>query len=249
VIPVPRSALDTQLSARLDILTSRLALANAGVEGARTAWRSARSERERLRTHLVDMAPGIQRCMYCGDSLGTDIDHFQPIAKNAARTFDWLNHLLACSHCNSNEKRDQFPLGPDGNALLIDPTRDDPDQHLRLLLSSGEYRALSPMGTASIEVYGLNRTDLILGRSNAFHARKLTLCGAYSQLRQGYLDEAALGLLALVQEPFASVLHAMLRLLNSPDVLDILGEDVVAALRDPTVITILRPLANYVAPT
>jgi hypothetical protein len=186
--------------------------------------------------------------MYCGDSLGTDIDHFQPIAKNATRTFDWLNHLLACSHCNSNEKRDQFPFDSEGNALLIDPTRDDPDQHLRLLLSSGEYRALSPMGTASIEVYGLNRTDLVQGRSNAFHARRLTLCGAHSLLRRGRPDEATLGLRALIQEPYASVLYAMLRLLDSPDVIDILGEDVVAALRDPAVLGILRPLVETPAP-
>ena len=165
MIPIPRTALDVQLSARLAVLTSRLASASADAAAARTAWQSARSERGRLRSRLIEMAPGNRRCMYCGDSLGTDIDHFQPIAKNVARTFDWLNHLLACSHCNSNEKRDQFPFDSDGNPLLIDPTRDDPDRHLLLLLSSGEYRALSPMGAASIEVYGLNRTDLVMGRS------------------------------------------------------------------------------------
>jgi hypothetical protein len=26
------------------------------------------------------MAAGIMRCMYCGDNLGTDIDHFEPIS-------------------------------------------------------------------------------------------------------------------------------------------------------------------------
>jgi len=242
VIPISRTALDAQLSARLALLTSRLASAGGDTVAARSAWQSARPERGRLRNQLNEMAPGNRRCMYCGDSLGTDIDHFQPIAKNAARTFDWLNHLLACSHCNSNEKRDQFPSDSEGNPLLIDPTRDDPDQHLFLLLSSGEYRALSPMGTASIKVYGLNRTDLVTGRSTAFHARKLTICGAQSLLRRGRPDDAAVGLRALVQEPYASVLHGMLRLLDSPDVVDILGEDVVAALTDPDILSMLRPL-------
>jgi uncharacterized protein (TIGR02646 family) len=242
VIPIPRIALDAQLNARLDDLTARLKSRQADVAAARTAWRSAAPERSKLRSRLAEMAPGVQRCMYCGDSLGTDIDHFQPIAKDTARTFDWLNHLLACSHCNSNEKRDRFPLDSAGNAMLIDPTQDDPDQHLTLLLSSGEYRSKTPRGAASIEVYGLNRVDLALGRSYAFHSRKLTLCGAHVQIRQGRVHEATAGLRALVQEPFASVLCAMLQLLGSTDE-DILGHDVVAALRDPVILGILRPLA------
>lgn len=51
----------------------------------------------RLDSVLRQMAPGLERCMYCGDNQGTDIDHFEPLARNPLRTFDWLNHLLACS--------------------------------------------------------------------------------------------------------------------------------------------------------
>lgn len=61
---------------------------------------------------LTGMAPGHQRCMYCGDSQGTDIDHFEPKSQAPLRTFDWTNYLLACSYCNSNQKRDLFPRSP-----------------------------------------------------------------------------------------------------------------------------------------
>src|SRR5436853_78831 len=63
-----------------------------------------------IREVLKRMAPGIERCMYCEDSHGTAIEHFWPKARYPDRAFDWLNYLIACSECNSNCKRDQFPL-------------------------------------------------------------------------------------------------------------------------------------------
>jgi hypothetical protein len=113
--------------------------------------------------------------MYCGDSLGTDIDHFEPIREFPAGTFVWPNHLLACSYCNSNAKRDLFPRDELGSSLLIDPTRDDPAEHLRLILRTGVYRPLTPKGTESIRVFGLNRADLTRGREVAFTTRAAVL--------------------------------------------------------------------------
>ncbi|MFD1364783.1 HNH endonuclease family protein [Actinoplanes sichuanensis] len=114
------------------------------------------------------MAPGAERCMYCGDNQGTDIDHHEPMARDPLRTFDWLNHLLACSHCNSHHKRDRFPVDEHGRPLLIDPSVEDPFDHLLLSLSVGEYRALTEKGVQSIEVFGLNRPILARGRQQTF---------------------------------------------------------------------------------
>ena len=146
MIPIARVQLDTKLAKRLSKRTTKLKSNHADPSQARAAWKSADAERRGVRTYLEKMAPGVQRCMYCGDNLGTDIDHFEPVSSAPMRTFDWLNHLLACSFCNSNQKRGSYPCDPAGKALLIDPTSEDPSRHLSLTLSNGEYRALTPQG-------------------------------------------------------------------------------------------------------
>jgi uncharacterized protein (TIGR02646 family) len=65
-----------------------------------------------------------ERCMYCGDAHGSDIDHFWPKAPYPERMFRWPNMLLCCAECG-RIKGTQFPLA-DGQAILIDPTVDDP---------------------------------------------------------------------------------------------------------------------------
>jgi uncharacterized protein (TIGR02646 family) len=151
----------------LHLLNRRIAkIAGRGgtPEAARAQWQNAEAAKRDVRELLERMAHGVHRCMYCEDSLGTDIDHHQPIAEAPLRAFDWLNHLLACSHCNSNYKRDAYPSDADGACLLIDPSAEDPAAHLTLLLASGEYQARGPKGEETIQVFGLNRSDLIEGR-------------------------------------------------------------------------------------
>jgi hypothetical protein len=239
VIPIARAQLDAELSKRLDNRTAQLKAGNADSSQARTAWSSADAERRRVRAYLEEMAPGIQRCMYCGDNLGTDIDHFEPISNAPMRTFEWLNHLLACSFCNSNQKRNSYPRDPSGKALLIDPTSEDPGRHLALTLSNGEYRALTPQGQASIDVFGLNRADLTRGRACAFHTRRATLCRAKILFDANRRDEAIQCLAALVEEPHASVLRAMIQSMPMPGAIDLLGADAIAALEEPLIIGLI----------
>lgn len=240
MVPLSRVALDAPLATRLADRTAELRRANADSQAARAAWRTARTEKAGIRDHLVKMAPGIQRCMYCGDSLGTDVDHFEPIREFPAGTFAWPNHLLACSYCNSNAKRDLFPRDGAGHPLLIDPTREDPAGHLRLILRTGAYRPLSPRGEASIRVFGLNRSDLTRGREAAFATRAAVLCRADDLLGLGRAEEAIRCLRALAEEPHASVLHEMLRVVPLPGAAEVLGGDVMAALTQPGLLVILR---------
>ena len=95
--------------------------------------------------------------MYCEGSQGTDIDHFEPRSRNPEQAFVWDNYLLACSHCNSTEKREQFPVDEEGQPLLIDPTDgdDDPRDHLALSLQ-GRWVPRTRKGTETLEVLGLN---------------------------------------------------------------------------------------------
>ncbi|MGH3858993.1 HNH endonuclease [Actinokineospora sp.] len=188
-----------------------------------------------LREALAYMAPGVQRCMYCGDSLGADIDHFDPLSRSPLRTFDWLNHLLACSVCNSHQKRDLFPVDDKGRPLLIDPTSEDPFDHLLLSLSVGEYRALTPKGTATIQVFGLNRALLVRGREQARRVVVASLRGwARARARDDESDMEEC-VLTIREQPFADVCHAMLRQSDVPRAEIVFGRDsdVLPTLRDP----------------
>jgi hypothetical protein len=247
MIPIARAQLDAKLAARLDNRTAQLYARSANSSQARAAWRSADAERRGVRTYLEEMAPGIQRCMYCGDNIGTDIDHFEPISSAPMRTFEWLNHLLACSFRNSN-KRDSYPRDPSGKALLIDPTSEDPSRHLVLTLSNGEYRALTLQGQASIDIFGLNRADLTRGRAGAFHTRRATLCYAKTLFDAGRQNDAVKYLSALVEEPYASVLHAMIRSIHLPGAIDLLGAEAMAALKEPIFMAQISAVALFLTP-
>ena len=138
-------------------------------------WKRQRSGKRRaeafgdVRTKLTRMASGRARCMYCEDNLGTDIDHFHPKSAYSRQAFVWNNYLVACSHCNSNEKRAEFPLDPSGSALLIDPTADDPVTHLVLVPETGRLEPVTARGTETERVFGLNRRDeLTAGRADTW---------------------------------------------------------------------------------
>lgn len=240
MIRISRITLEGKLADKLNRRTTALKAASADLQAARKAWNSARAVKQGIRLHLTQMAPGIERCMYCGDNRGTDIDHFEPIREFPPGTFEWLNHLLACSTCNSNQKRDRFPRDSSGVALLIDPTRDDPVRHLRLILRTGDYRALTPQGEASVAVFGLNRRDLTRGRAGAFEMARAALCRAHDLLGQGRYDEAVDCLRALTEQPHASVLHEMLRSADLPGAVDVLGADLIAALESQQVLALLQ---------
>ena len=178
---------------------------------------------EEIRAALKSMATGLERCMYCEDSAGTDIEHFRPKSTYPEHAFSWDNYLLACSACNSNHKRSQFPLDGSGAPLLIDPTVEDPREHLVLSPKTGKYEArtragqASPKGEKSIEVFGLYRDTLEKGRQGAWHAIQAFL------LRYGNACEAADWRLALdvqrtlCHHPFASVFVWFLDLAARPD--------------------------------
>ncbi|WP_132369671.1 HNH endonuclease [Nocardia alba] len=151
--------------------------------------------------------------MYCEDSAGTDIEHFRPKSGFPATAFVWNNHLFACSHCNSNEKRDRFPADATGRALLIDPTTMDPFDHLTLSVGSGLYVGRDEIGRTSIDVFGLNREICAKGRLRAWS----TLC----KLIERYpveTDAERLDTLAILRDfPFQGVRRWLAVIVESGD--------------------------------
>ncbi|WP_027343491.1 HNH endonuclease [Hamadaea tsunoensis] len=198
---------------------------------ARKMWSGDRTLRAVIRARLAEMAPGLERCMYCGDNQGSDVDHFEPLSRNPLRTFDWLNHLLACSICNSHYKRDRYPLAADGTPLLVDPTAEDPFDHIRLSLTVGAYAPLSDRGAATIEVCGLNRPVLTRGRLAARTAVERAL-RMWDRARTLGDPELADEMIVTVREqPFADVCQAMLRTVDRPGAADVLAPEILRLLR------------------
>lgn len=103
----------------------------------------------------------------------TAADHYWWLA------YDWENFYAACSACGHSKGR-RFPVSgeraPHGtpiteiaskeDALLLDPCRDDPDQHLAFD-DGGFVGALTTRGTATIDVLSLNRPELVAARRAA----------------------------------------------------------------------------------
>jgi uncharacterized protein (TIGR02646 family) len=169
-----------------------------------------------IRATLRRMASGLERCMYCEDSEGTDIEHFWPKSAYPERAFDWHNYLFGCSRCNSNFKRGRFPLDDGGQPLLINPTEEEPLEHLRFLTRTGNYAARTPKGDSSIDVFGLNRTTLPMGRRRAWTIL-LQLLPRYAQLKRTGRDAEAEEVAGVFRtSPFSGVLAAFLRIAAGP---------------------------------
>lgn len=236
MIRLHRAELPQKTTSCLAQYTREIRQSADGKAEAARLWESRRSVRPALFSALAEMAPGRTRCMYCGDSQGTDIDHFEPKSRAPLRTFDWLNHLLACSFCNSNQKRSLFPTAPDGAPLLVDPTGCDPLDHLRLVLPLGEYRARTGQGQACIDVFGLNaRKALVDGRKDAYASARHSVELWRIATDRGQHDKAAEIVDVSWNRPLADVIVSMFHQSAQPsaDLLFVNADDTLALLRDP----------------
>ncbi|MFE4089064.1 hypothetical protein [Streptomyces sp. YIM B13502] len=228
MIPLQRVDISAQAQSLLTRWTQRVESAGPTGQAARELWGGAKAPKKHVRSALESMARGAVRCMYCDDSRGTDIDHFEPLERAPLRAFMWVNHLLACSFCNSNTKNRKYPVDANGDCLLVDPTAEDPADHLTLRLSVGTYDPLSPKGDETIRVFGLNRAELVKGRVDAF-VRACSILRDWHGLRRNAPSEAERVAQALLDSPFIDVVHAMTRLKPSVAAI-VVGQATVPAL-------------------
>ncbi|MFI2022479.1 hypothetical protein [Streptomyces olivaceoviridis] len=217
MIPVQRMPATHTLTMLCDFRTEKIREAGATSKVACEQWKAAKPARRHIKGLLEQMAPGRIRCMYCLDNRGTDIDHFEPKARTPLRTFCWDNHLLACSHCNSNAKRDSFPCDPEtGVCMLIDPTVDDPADHLKLMPKTGELKERTSKGWHSIEVFGLNRDELREGRADACGMLISGIIRWHDQVLRGKVEAAARTAVILRRSDFPEVLRTLEGLAGTP---------------------------------
>lgn len=141
----------------------------AGTLDIESEWKGARQTKplKKALGTLKKMAGKRERCMYCGDSHGTDIEHFWPKTPYPERMFFWPNLLLCCTECG-RFKGERFPLD-NGMPLLVDPTADDPWQHLDFDPATGNIAARfdiqandwSSRGMKTVEILQLDRCEAL----------------------------------------------------------------------------------------
>lgn len=178
---VRRSALPPPTQAALDGKQTAANLAQAaGTLDLDKTWNSARKSKP-LKTALAalrTMAGERQRCMYCGDSHGTDIEHFWPKKPHPDRMFRWLNLLLCCAECG-RFTGDRFALDTVGAPLLIDPTADNPWDYLDFNPDTNTFvarfdpdgNAQFPKGLETVAALQLDRREALEAGYRKTHRR------------------------------------------------------------------------------
>lgn len=132
-------------------------------------WKTARQSKKmgKVLATLQSMMGERQRCMYCLDSHGCDIEHFRPKAQFPKRMFRWRNLLLCCTECG-RFKLDKFPM--DGRRpMLIDPTKEEPWDYLDFDPITGNITArfdlqandFSPKGQRTVSILQLDRREAL----------------------------------------------------------------------------------------
>lgn len=131
-----------------------------------------------------------EKCAFCESRFGAvsygDVEHFRPKGGYRQRpglplkkpgyywlAYAWDNLLISCELCNRSFKKNHFPIvkgtkrarAPHHNhtveqALLIDPSVDDPRQHIEFRDHVARERQGSRRGRISVRRLGLNRRRL-----------------------------------------------------------------------------------------
>ena len=170
---LPKQA-QTYLDKKHQLVTQR---SKAGTLDVDALWKQARATKTiGTACTLLQGAMGPrERCMYCLDSHGTDIEHYRPKARYPLQTFKWNNWLICCTECG-RLKGSKFPVA-EGKPLLINPANENPWTFLEFDSDTGNltarfdtaYNTWSPKGAETVSVLHLDcREALAAGYRKTF---------------------------------------------------------------------------------
>ncbi len=71
----------------------------------------------KVKTKLIELCSGAERCVYCEDSKADEVEHICPKALYPEKCFEWENYVYACGTCNG-PKNNQFAVFRDDNGAL-----------------------------------------------------------------------------------------------------------------------------------
>ncbi|MBX5687668.1 TIGR02646 family protein [Pseudomonas aeruginosa] len=146
-------------------------LAVASQDKGRIKTTESRYKNKAIKNELQKMFS--KKCAFCESLIEhisySHIEHFKPKSKYRGKAFQWSNLLLACGVCNGKAyKGDNFPLKNEGGPI-INPTLENPSDHLSFTYdeaaSAAMIKSKSKRGETTLTLLGLNRTDLIISRS------------------------------------------------------------------------------------
>lgn len=211
------------------------------------------------------------KCAYCESHIPAatfagHVDHFRPQGalgldgKKSQHHYDWLvleweNLYWACAACNALKAK-RFPIknprasiGAKGKALqteeplLLDPCGDDPESELEFT-PDGKVKGRTQRAWVTVEVLGLNRTELVRNRLAEINRLQTALATL-----QRYDDPRALADLLDPDQPYLACKWQMLHLL-APEGLD-LGPAVQALERTVKTLetTVAQQWQKLTAPT
>ncbi len=120
-----------------------------------------------IKVKLLEICPGIERCVYCEDSKCDEVEHIYPKDLYPQHCFEWSNYVYACGPCNG-PKNNQFAIfradnglyhevnppkrqkatePPTGDSVLINPRVDNPFDFCRLDLKTFKFAIIAQPNT------------------------------------------------------------------------------------------------------
>lgn len=158
-------------------------------------WKSARQTQAmgRVFSTLQGMMGNRQRCMYCLDSHGCDIEHFRPKSHYSRWMFKWSNLLLCCTECG-RIKGSQSPM-VGSRMLLVDPSREEPWDYLDFDPITGNMTArfdaqindFSDRGQYTVAVLQLDRREALAQGYVRTYSRLCVVINGFLQTHAGNL--------------------------------------------------------------
>lgn len=210
----------------------------AQVAMARELWQS-KGDFAVVRSVLATQCCGQQRCHYCEDSYGDEVEHVWPKKFYPCRAFVWHNYLLACGRCNAACKRDQWAVFvngdeemdvtrgrhapvlpvPDGAPVFLDPHEDDPLFFIELDFVTGQFvpRAMlsardQKRAAYTIKILKLNDEFLLVARQVAYRDFVANIRRYVSAKQASEQEQCALELDILQRRNHQSIWAEMKRL-------------------------------------
>jgi uncharacterized protein (TIGR02646 family) len=160
--------------------------------------------------------PGVERCAYCEDSFGNQVEHIAPKEFYPERVFEFDNFLMACNPCNSQKwtkyavfeeetgrtahlnRTDDQPLipPPAGDHVLINPRYEAASDFLELdLFGTAEFLVKDGLNVKdqlradyTLTLLKLNKPMLVRARKTAIETF-IALLQRYDQMKQNLRPE------------------------------------------------------------
>ena len=126
-------------------------------------------------------------CCYCESRTGISsyghIEHLKPkgLKEFHHLSFDWHNLHWCCEICNTSYKKTNW----DFENPILDPSKDEIKDYLKLNLNTGKYEAIenNPRASTTILHTGLNRDELVEARKQLI----IKLCKDYNIYKNFYI--------------------------------------------------------------